>query len=261
MRRSSTKELLSPFENPEQKFRSRRRLFDTPSLVESNSSEFDHNFDSKEQSEEEGKFLKELRYNTFSGSEYKDANEHIEKVLEIVGLFHIPKVTQDQIMLRAFHVCFTRAASRWLRNQPSGSITTWEKWSNGTSLRTRSTKTSDELAAIQAQLNNLGREIKKVNEKLYAAQVGCELCKGPHYIKDCPQKEEGKTLEEAYYTEFGAPYQPGGQYRIVGLGFYQLNNGNSSYPDRRTNLEELLTKLMAESTKRHEENSKIIREI
>ncbi|GJY08986.1 pyruvate dehydrogenase (acetyl-transferring) kinase, mitochondrial [Tanacetum coccineum] len=54
--------------------------------------------------------------------------------------------------------------------------------------------------AIQAQLNNLGREIKKVNEKVYAAQVGCEQCKGPHYTKDCPLKEEGKTLEEDYYT-------------------------------------------------------------
>ncbi|GJU10032.1 putative ribonuclease H-like domain-containing protein [Tanacetum coccineum] len=74
-----------------------------------------------------------------------------------------------------------------------------QKWHNGTS-RGRSTKTSDGLAAIQAQLNNLGREIKKVNEKVYAAQVRCEQCKGPHYTKDCPQKEEGKTLEEAYYT-------------------------------------------------------------
>ncbi|GJV82147.1 hypothetical protein Tco_1518017 [Tanacetum coccineum] len=53
MTRSSTKELLSPFENPEKKFCSRRRLFDTPSLVESNSPEFDHNFDIEEQSEEE----------------------------------------------------------------------------------------------------------------------------------------------------------------------------------------------------------------
>ncbi|GKC86071.1 hypothetical protein Tco_1141788 [Tanacetum coccineum] len=38
-----------------------------------------------------GQFLKELRDNTFSGSKHKDANEHIEKVLEIVDLFHIPK--------------------------------------------------------------------------------------------------------------------------------------------------------------------------
>ncbi|GJY85451.1 hypothetical protein Tco_0499477 [Tanacetum coccineum] len=64
-----------------------------------------------------------------------------------------------------------------------------QKWHNGTASRTSCTKTSDGLAAIQAQLNNLGREIKKLKEKVYAAQVGCELCKGPHYTKDCPQKE------------------------------------------------------------------------
>ncbi|GKE41619.1 putative reverse transcriptase domain-containing protein, partial [Tanacetum coccineum] len=34
----------------------------------------------------------------------------------------------------------------------------------------RSTETFDLLAAIQAQLNNIGREIKKLNEKVYAAQ-------------------------------------------------------------------------------------------
>nr|GEX02457.1 hypothetical protein [Tanacetum cinerariifolium] len=39
-----------------------------------------------------------------------------------------------------------------------------KKWNNGTS-RTRNSKTSDGLTAIQAQLNNLGRDIKKVNEK------------------------------------------------------------------------------------------------
>ncbi|GJT74244.1 formin-like protein 1 [Tanacetum coccineum] len=124
-----------------------------------------------------------------------------------------------------------------------------------------STETSDGLAAIQAQLNNLRSKIKKVNEKVYAAQVGCELCKGPHYTKDCPLKEEGKTLEEAYYAQFGAPYQPRRQYRAASVGFYQRNNRNSSYPDRRQTLEESLTKVMAESAKRHEENSNIIKEI
>ncbi|GJW94683.1 putative reverse transcriptase domain-containing protein [Tanacetum coccineum] len=94
-----------------------------------------------------------------------------------------------------------------------------QKWHNGTS-RVRSTKTSNGLAAIQAQLNNLGREIKKVNEKVYVAQVGCEQCKGPHYTKDFPLKEEGKTLKEAYYTQFGGPFQGGG-YRATSPGFYQ----------------------------------------
>ncbi|GJV65336.1 mitochondrial proton/calcium exchanger protein-like protein isoform X1 [Tanacetum coccineum] len=102
-----------------------------------------------------------------------------------------------------------------------------QKWHNGTS-RGRSTETSDGLAAIQAKLNNLGREIKKVNEKVYAAQVGCEQCKGPHYTKDCLQKEEWKTLEEAYYTK---------------------------------SMEDTLSKFMSESIKRQEENFNLIKEI
>ncbi|GKC89297.1 putative reverse transcriptase domain-containing protein, partial [Tanacetum coccineum] len=93
------------------------------------------------------------------------------------------------------------------------------------------------------------------------AKVGCELCKGPHYTKDCPLKEDRKTLEEAYYIQFGAPYQSGGQFSVAEPGFYQWNNENSSYPDRRQTMEELLTKFMAESAKRHEENSNIIKEI
>ncbi|GJY92503.1 mitochondrial proton/calcium exchanger protein-like protein isoform X1 [Tanacetum coccineum] len=114
--------------------------------------------------------------------------------------------------------------------------------------------------AIQAQLNNLGREIKKVNEKVYAAQVGCEQCKGPHYTKDCPLKEEGTTLEEAYYTQFGGPFQGGG-YRAAALGFYQRNNANPSYQERRQSMEDTLSKFMSESAKRHEENSNLIKEI
>ncbi|GKB55473.1 mitochondrial proton/calcium exchanger protein-like protein isoform X1 [Tanacetum coccineum] len=111
------------------------------------------------------------------------------------------------------------------------------KWDNGTSRR-KSTETSEGLAAIQAQLNNLGREIKKVNEKVYAAQVGCEQCKGPHYTKDYPLKEEEKTLEEAYYTQRGAPFQGGG-YRETTLGFYQRNNANPSYEDNSNLIKEI----------------------
>ncbi|GJR55984.1 reverse transcriptase domain-containing protein [Tanacetum coccineum] len=396
MTKSSTSKLFTPYKEPEQEFRSSRRHFKTLSLDELRSPDFNL-FSDQEYSEEEeaetmaetmeqymsktradygsgvarpkiedkdnfelkGQFLKELRTNTFSGSDHEDANEHIEKVLEIVDLFHIPNITIDQVMLRAFPMSLTGAASRWLRNEPTGSITTWDglktkflnkycpparttkkmeeinnfqqepdenlyqawerfkellmkcpqhyltemqevilfynglgiptrqildsrgaipsktaadakiaiqemaeysqKWHNGTS-RSRSTETSDGLAAIQAQLNNLGREIKKVNEKVYAAQVGCEQCKGPHYTKDCPLKEEGKTLEEAYYTQFGGPFQGGG-YRAAAPGFYQRNNANPSYQERRQSMEDTLSKFMSESAKRHEENSNLIKEI
>ncbi|GJS68038.1 hypothetical protein Tco_0682603 [Tanacetum coccineum] len=127
--------------------------------------------------------------------------------------------------------------------------------------KTRSTETSDGLVAIQAQLNNLGREIKKVNEKVYAAQIGCELCKGPHYSKDCPLKEEGKPLKEVYYTQFGVPFQQGGQYRAIAPGFYQMNNANPSYQERRQSMEESLSNFMSNSAKIHEENSNLIKEI
>ncbi|GJZ29069.1 hypothetical protein Tco_0573716 [Tanacetum coccineum] len=56
-----------------------------------------------------------------------------------------------------------------------------QKWHNGTSLRTKNTETSDGLATIQAQLNNLGREIKKVNEKVCAAQIRYIGC-GPYAV-------------------------------------------------------------------------------
>ncbi|GJZ44175.1 hypothetical protein Tco_0591430 [Tanacetum coccineum] len=78
----------------------------------------------KDQFELKGQFLKELRENTFSGSDNEDANEHIKKVLKIVDLFHVPNITVDQLMLRVFHISLTRAASRWLRNEPISSIKT-----------------------------------------------------------------------------------------------------------------------------------------
>ncbi|GJX14202.1 hypothetical protein Tco_0205960, partial [Tanacetum coccineum] len=269
----------------------------------------------KDNFELKGQFLKELRTNTFSSSDHEDANEHTEKVLEIVDLFHIPNITVDQVMLRAFPMSLTGAQEpnenlyqAWERLKELSmkcpqhyltemqevilfynglGIPTWQildsrgaipsktvtdakvaiqemaeysqKLHKGTS-RSRSTETSDGLAAIQTQLNNLGREIKKVNEKVYDAQVACEQCKGPHYTKDFPLKEEGKTLKEAYYTQFGGPFQGGG-YRAAAPRFYQRNNENPSYQERRQSMEDILSKFMSESAKRHEENSNLIKEI
>ncbi|GJT83490.1 hypothetical protein Tco_1057832 [Tanacetum coccineum] len=275
----------------------------------------------KDNFELKGQFLKELRTNTFSGSDHEDANEHIEKVLEIVDLFHIPNITIDQVMLRAFPMSLTGAASRWLRNEPTGSITTWDglktKFLNKYCPPARTAKKMEEinnfhqepdenlyqacerfkellmkcpqhyLTEIQELIlfyNGLGiptqqildssgaipsktaadakiaiqemaeRRDQEMNEKAYAAQVGCEQCKGPHYIKDFPLKEEGKTLEEAYYTQFGGSFQVGG-YRAAAPGFYQGNHVNPSYQERRQSMEDTLSKFMSESAKRHEENS------
>ncbi|GKE10200.1 hypothetical protein Tco_1413751 [Tanacetum coccineum] len=216
--------------------------------------------DNIDQFELKGQFLKELRENTFSDLDHEDSNEHIEKVIKIVNLFHVPNITVDQLMLRVFPIYLTGDASRWLRNKPIGGnfVLQWvdiptrqildskgaipsktatdakttihemasysQKWHNGTS-KGRSIETFDGLAAIQAQLNNLGREIKKVNEKVYVAQVGC------------------------------------GGYRATAPGLYQRNNTNPSYQERTQSMEDTLSKFMEESAKRHKENSNLIKEI
>ncbi|GKD77405.1 retrovirus-related pol polyprotein from transposon TNT 1-94, partial [Tanacetum coccineum] len=53
MTRSSTKELITPFENPKRVFCLKRRLFETPGLVESSSPELDLFSNIEEHSEEE----------------------------------------------------------------------------------------------------------------------------------------------------------------------------------------------------------------
>ncbi|GJS74124.1 hypothetical protein Tco_0706965, partial [Tanacetum coccineum] len=135
MTRSSTNKLFTPYKEPGRQFRSSRRHFKTLSLDELISPDFnllsdqeysEPKIEDNDNFELRGQFLKELSTNTFSGSDHEDENEHIEKVLEIVDLFYIPNITIDQVMLRAFHMSLTGAASRWLRNEPTGSITTWD---------------------------------------------------------------------------------------------------------------------------------------
>ncbi|GKA04511.1 putative reverse transcriptase domain-containing protein [Tanacetum coccineum] len=163
--------------------------------------------DNNDQFELKGQFLKELRENTFSGSDNEDANEHIEKVLKIVDLFHVPNITVDQLMLRVFPISLT------------GTINMQEVilFYNGLDVPTR--QILDSRGAIPtmttADAKKAIQEMAEYSQKWHngtsrgRTQVGCEQCKGPHYTKDCPLKEEVKTLEEAYYTQFGGPFQGG----------------------------------------------------
>ncbi|GJT23397.1 DNA-directed DNA polymerase [Tanacetum coccineum] len=75
-----------------------------------------------------------------------------------------------------------------------------------------------------------------------------------------PTQRGRKTLEEAYYMQFGGPFQGGG-YRATTSGYYQRNNANPSYQEQRKSMEDTLSKFMSESAKRHEENSNLIKEI
>ncbi|GKA26764.1 hypothetical protein Tco_0712873 [Tanacetum coccineum] len=52
-----------------------------------------------------------------------------------------------------------------------------------------------------------------------------------------------------------------GGYKATTPRYYQRNNANPSYQERRHSMEDTLRKVMSESAKRHEENSNLIKEI
>ncbi|GJY96154.1 zf-CCHC domain-containing protein [Tanacetum coccineum] len=113
--------------------------------------------DDKARFELKGQFLKELRDNTFSGSDNEDANEHIEK--EVILFYKGLDVPTRQILDSKGVIPSMNAADAKKAIQEMADHS--QKWHNGTSTRTRSTDTSNGLSVIQAQLNNLRREIKK----------------------------------------------------------------------------------------------------
>ncbi|GKA03331.1 hypothetical protein Tco_0676112 [Tanacetum coccineum] len=263
MTRSSTNELLTPYKEPEREFRSSRRHIKSLSLDELRSPDFNL-FSDQEYSEEEeaeamaetmeqyisktrtnyrsgvarpkieekdsferkGQFLKELRENTAAShwlrneptgsintwedlktkflNKYCPLGRTAKKMEEINNFQQEPNETLYQAWER-FKEILMKCPQHYLTGMPEvilfyngldvptrqildsrGAVPTKtvvyakkaiqemveysQKWHNGTS-RGRSTETYDRLTAIQAQLNNLGREIKKVNEKVYAAQV------------------------------------------------------------------------------------------
>ncbi|GJS70276.1 hypothetical protein Tco_0703117 [Tanacetum coccineum] len=203
MTRSSTNELLTPYKEPEREFRSSRRHFKSLGLDELRSPDFNllsdqeyseeeeaeamaetmeqymsktrtdygsgvarHKIDNKDQFELKGQFLKELQC----------PQHYLTKMQEVILFYNGLDVLTRQILDSRGVVPTKTAADAKKAIQEMAEYS--QKWHNGTS-RGRSIETSNGLAAIQAQLNNLGREIKKVNEKVYVAQVGCKQCKEP----------------------------------------------------------------------------------
>ncbi|GKE10502.1 zf-CCHC domain-containing protein, partial [Tanacetum coccineum] len=195
--------------------------------------------DNKDHFELKGQFLKELRDNTFSGSDHEDANEHIETVLEIVDLFHIHNITQDQVMLRVFPIKYCPPA--------------------------RTAKKIEEI-------NNFQQE---PDETLYQAWERFK-----ELLMKCPQHYLTKMQEVILFynalevparkildskgvipTKTAADAKDERNVRAAASGFYKRNNANPSYQERRQLMKESLRKFMSESTKRHEENSNLIKEI
>nr|GEW95439.1 hypothetical protein [Tanacetum cinerariifolium] len=183
-------------------------------------------------------FMRELREDSFFGNKNNDAYEHVEWVLDIVSLFNIPGVSYDTVMLRVFPITLTRAAKRWMDRLTPRMVNTWiclkkplskgiihplrlqnslkksatlskktkadhsQKWHDSSSSKNvRNSSNSEGIAAIVSKLDSLGRDMKKLKENVYAIQVGCQTCGGPHLEKECPLNEEVKSVKDVKYGE------------------------------------------------------------
>nr|GEY38704.1 hypothetical protein [Tanacetum cinerariifolium]GEY60900.1 hypothetical protein [Tanacetum cinerariifolium] len=163
MTRSSVKELLTPFKDSEREFRSSRKLFKTLSLDESRSPEYTLFFDLEGNSEEEQEPNETLyqSWKRFREHLMKYRQHYLTEMQEVILFYNGLDVPTRQILDSKGVIPPKTAANAKVAIQEMAKYS--QKWYNGTS-RTRSTRTFDGLAAIQEQINNLGREIKKVNE-------------------------------------------------------------------------------------------------
>ncbi|GKE62424.1 hypothetical protein Tco_1512791 [Tanacetum coccineum] len=101
-----------------------------------------------------------------------------------------------------------------------------QKWHDGSPSRNIGCSSSSEgITAIVNKLENLGRDTKKLKENVHAIQVGCQNCGGAHLDKNCPLKEEVKSVKEAKYDEFGrsSPFSNGAKYRVCPPRYYTRN--------------------------------------
>ncbi|GJX52962.1 putative reverse transcriptase domain-containing protein [Tanacetum coccineum] len=159
-------------------------------------------------------FMHKLREDTFSRNKDEDAHDHIDRVLSIVGLFNIPRVSKDVVMLRVFPFTLTRSAKRWV----------------------------DRLAQ---ELSILGISSKRPLSK------GPHLDKDYPFNEEVKQVKEVRYGEFRRTTPFNG--NNGGKFHVGLPGYYTKIDNRSLYGKKRQSLEELLAKHQEESTRRSTE--------
>nr|GEV35897.1 ribonuclease H-like domain-containing protein [Tanacetum cinerariifolium] len=177
-------------------------------------------------------------------------------------------------MLRAFPMSLTGVASHWLRNKPSGSITTWED------LKTKFLSKYFPLAHTAKKMKEINNFQQELDETLYQAWERFKelLMKCPqHYLIEMQEtvfdaKVAIKEMAEYSQKWHNRTSRTRSTKTSEGLAAIQAqlnnlgreikkNNVNPSYQEQRRSMEETMSKFKSESTKRHEENSNMIKEI
>ncbi|GKE76459.1 hypothetical protein Tco_1542579 [Tanacetum coccineum] len=164
--------------------------------------------------------MRELKEDTFSGNKDEDAHDHIDRVLSIIGLFNIPGVTKDAVMLRG-PIPDMRLAQALTAIQIMADHS--QKWHDETTSRNiKSSSSKDGLAAL-----------------------------------DCPLNKEVKQVEVVRYGEFErtTPFNGnnGGKFRVGPPGYYTKIDNHPPYGEKRQSINELLAKHQEEYAQRSTE--------
>nr|GEW26988.1 hypothetical protein [Tanacetum cinerariifolium] len=161
-------------------------------------------------------FMLELREDTFFGNKIKDTHDHVDRILSIVSLFNIPRVSKDVVMLRVFPFTLTGAAKRWAGPIPEMTP-------------------AQALTAIQTMTDH--------SQKWHDQTSRRSVSNRPHLDKECPLNEEVKEVEEVKYEEFGrpAPFNESNRAKFHEgpPGYDTRTNNRSPCGEKRPRLEDL----------------------
>ncbi|XP_023748419.1 uncharacterized protein LOC111896683 [Lactuca sativa] len=134
---------------------------------------------------------------------------------------------------------------------------------------------SEDLSTVMAILKSMDRRMDKMDQTIHVIQVGCDNCNEPHLTRDCDLDKNGnKKVQECYssgqrfddnwqkpkkewlpYDEYKKAKEE--KYTQKARGFYQKEE---PVQEKKPNLEEMLTKFVAASEKRHNDHDVAIQD-
>ncbi|XP_071739808.1 uncharacterized protein [Rutidosis leptorrhynchoides] len=132
---------------------------------------------------------------------YKGVNVLTRKEIDIAAGGSLMKKTPDE----AYVIIFETAMHSYEWHQ---------EMDVSRSSHVASTETSDELASVKAQLETFIRQKESITKEMHSIKVGCELCQGPHLMKDCDQasmEEHANSLGYVKKGDFALSEFPGGR--------------------------------------------------
>ncbi|GJW32061.1 hypothetical protein Tco_0052093 [Tanacetum coccineum] len=203
--------------------------------------------------------MRELREDTFSGNKDEDVHDHIDRVLNIVGLFNILEVSKDAVMVRIFPFTLTGSAKRYC--PPSMTAKQLEDIYNfnqegDESLYQAREQYNDLLYKcpthdINSHQKTMADHSQKWQDETTSRNIRSRSSKDGLIALVNKLDNLGRDMKKLKETPFNG--NNGGKFPVGPHGYYTKIDNRPSYGERRQSLEELLAKHQEESARRSTE--------